>query len=52
MRSTRLAPLFLLCLAACASDGMRPGWTGDGAEPLKAKEVQYSAVATTARKSG
>ena len=34
MRSTLFAPLSLLCLAACASDGMRPGWTGDGAEPF------------------
>lgn len=34
MRSTRLVPLLVLGMTACASGGMHPGWTGQGAEPF------------------
>ncbi|MFT3806297.1 hypothetical protein [Arenimonas sp.] len=34
MRSILLLPVFLLCVAGCATGGMHPGWTGEGAEPF------------------
>lgn len=34
MRNVHLLPLFLVCLGACATGGMHPGWTGKDAEPF------------------
>lgn len=34
MRTKQFLPLSLIVLAGCASGGMHPGWTGEGAEPF------------------
>ena len=34
MRTNRFLPQSLVFLAGCASGGIFPGWTGEGAEPF------------------
>lgn len=54
MRTNRLIPLSLAFLAGCASGGMHPGWTGEGAEPFDgardACRAQADAVPATAER--